>query len=307
MLSNSVLLIKCTLVYNLPMFTWFSLTLLSVLFLIAYYFLSKKIFNEQAEVDPRFFGASLQFCVGLIALPLALATGFHFELTTTSIVLLFLMGLCYTVGPSLYYLGLKNVELSESMILGSSGILWSLVLGLIVLEESLTCYKIAGVVLVFSSIILITYTPNTKLKSYSKYKIMLLISSFFYVLAATFDNKLIEFSNAASYMSVSFLLGGTFMLIANLPRLKSAGIATYRNKMFWKVIAVNAIFIYLTYICVMRAYELGGEVSRMYPIQQSESILVPLLGIFLLKERKRIPVKILAAIIAFSGIILIKF
>lgn len=293
-------------VYNLSMFTWFNLTLLSVLFLIAYYFLSKKIFNEQADVDPRFFGASLQFCVGLIALPVALATGFHFEVTTTSIIFLILMSLCYTVGPSLYYLGLKNVELSESMILGSSGILWSLVLGLIVLDENLSWYKLIGVVFVFGAIFLITYTPNTNLKSYSKYKIMLLVSSFFYVLAATFDNKLVEFSNAASYMSVSFLLGGAVMLISNLPRFKTSGIATYKNKMFWKVIAINAVFIYLTYICIIRAYELGGEVSRMYPIQQSESILVPLLGIVLLKERERIPVKLLAAVIAFIGILLIK-
>jgi uncharacterized membrane protein len=159
---------------------------------------------------------------------------------------------------------------------------------------------------VFLAVFLITYSPSTKLITYSKYKLFLLVAPFFYVLAATLDNRLVGFSNAASYMSVSFLLGGTVLLMTNMLRFKTAGLTTLRNKAIWKVIPINAVFIYLTYICIMRAYELGGEVSRMYPIQQTESILVPLLGIILLKERQRIPVKVIAAIIAFLGIILVK-
>lgn len=288
------------------MFNWFNLTAISVVFLISYFFFSKKIFNEEADVDPRFFGGFLQIAVGLIALPVAVMTGFHFDLTPTSLMLLIFMALAYTIGPSLYYMGLKHVELSEAMTLGSTSVIWALILGVSVLGESLSLVKVAGVVLVFLAVLLITHSPNSKLISYSKYKLFLLVAPFFYVLAATLDNRLVGFSNAASYMSVSFLLGGMVLLMTNLLRLKTAGLTTLKNKVVWKIIPINAIFIYLTYICIMRAYELGGEVSRMYPIQQTESILVPLLGIILLKERQRIPVKIVAAIAAFLGIILVK-
>lgn len=293
--------------YNAPMENWFNLTVLSVALLISNFFLTKKIFNEQADVDPRLYGGFLQFAVGIIALPIALATGFQFELTTTSLLLLCLVVLSYTIGPSLYYVGLKHVELSEAMILSSVSVIGSLVLGVVLLGESLTWLKAIGAGLVFISVLIVTYSPGADIKTYSKYKIFLLVAPFFYVLAATFDNRLVGFSNATSYMSISFLLGGSFMLLTNMTRLKSVGVSTFKNRAFWKITSVNAVFIYLTYICVMRAYELGGEVSRMYPIQQSKSVLVPLIGIVLLKERNRVPAKILAAVVAFIGIILIKY
>lgn len=296
-----------SLYYHREMVTWFSLTVLSVFFLIGFFFLSKKIFNDEADVDPRFYGASLQLATGIVGLPIALYVGFHFELTYISIALLVLMATSYVIGPSLYYMGLKYVDLSEAMVLGSSSVIWSLILGVLLLGESLALIKVVGILFIFLAIVLVSYKPNLSLKSYSKYKIFLLTAPIFYVFGATFDNRLVNYSNAATYMSISFLLGGGFMFLANIHRFKNKGLNTYKNKQFWYVLPINAVFVYLAYVCIIRAYELGGEVSRILPIQQSESILVPIIGILFLKERSKVAVKIIAAIIAFIGILFIKY
>lgn len=96
------------------------------------------------------------------------------------------------------------------------------------------------------------------------------------------------------------------MMLSNIHRLKNAGIQTFTQPGFKKVLFLNGLFLSATYYCVMRAYELGGEVSRMYPIQQLESVILPLLGIVFLKERKHLYQKVIAAIIAFIGVLLIR-
>lgn len=288
------------------MISWFNLTLLSVAFLVSFFFLSKKLLNDEADIDPRLYGGSMQLVAGIVSFMVAVATGLHFELTGVSSIFLILMMACYSIGPSLYYDGFKHVELSESMILGSSGVIWSLVFGALFLGESFVWTKGVGVMLVFIAIILISLNNKISFQSFSKYKLFLLIAPIFYVLGATLDNKLMTFSNAATYLSMSFLLGGSAFLLVNIRRVSKTGKKTFGNSKFWKIVVINGLFVCLAYLCVFKAYELGGEVSRMFPIQQLESVLVPLLGIVLLKERDRIPMKLVSAIIAFAGIYLIK-
>ncbi|MEI7603803.1 MAG: hypothetical protein WCJ19_02180 [bacterium] len=43
----------------------------------------------------------------------------------------------------------------------------------------------------------------------------------------------------------------------------------------------------------------------MYPIEQSESVIIPILAIFILKEKDKLKQKILAVIIAGFGIFLL--
>jgi drug/metabolite transporter (DMT)-like permease len=288
------------------MLTWFHFTIASIFFLASYYFFSKKLFKEENEVDPRFYGACLQFVTGLLALPFALINGFNFNVTPVSIGLLVTTALAYTIGPSLYYIGLKHVDLSETTVLDASGIFWSLAFGGYLLNESFTQEKIVGSALILIAIVIVTYKKGKKLFAMSKYEAFILTSPIFYALGATLDNKLVTFSNAASYLAISFMTAGVSMFIFNAHRLKSVGLTSIKNKKFIKTVFLNAIFVSLTYFFVLRAYELGGEVSRMYPIQQTESVLVPLIAIVLLKERKRLPQKIVAAVIAFIGLLLIK-
>lgn len=285
--------------------TWFTLTLTSQFTLIAYYFLSKRLLNK-TEIDSRIYGACLQICSGLVALPFALMTGFKFEITPTSLILTGLMLTVYVIGPSLYYLGLKHVDLSELTILDASGVLWSMLFGVVLLQESFTGVKILGVLLILMAVILIGLdTKKLKLR-FTRYELMVLFSTIFYTLGASLDNRLINFSNAISYLPISFLGAGILMLLINVPRFKTVGRATFGNKSFYKTVFVSGIFTAITYLLIMKAYEIGGEISSMYPIQQLESVIIPIIGILILKERNKIPQKIIAVALSLGGVWLLR-
>ena len=285
--------------------TWFTLALLSQFSLIAFYFLSKRLLNR-GNIDPRLYGACLQLTTGLIALPFAIYTGFNFTLTPTSALLLLGMTATYVIGPSLYYTGLNKVDLSETTILDASGVLWSLLFGVIFLNESFNPSKLIGISLILLAVTILAYNRQLKKITLNRYEIYILISAAFYALGAVFDNKLVEFSTAISYLSISFMLAGIAMFASNLHRLKSVGAQTLLNSSFIKTVAVNGVFTSLTYFFIMTAYTVGGEVSRIYPIQQLESLIVPIIGIVFLKERKRIPQKLIAAALSIAGVLLLR-
>lgn len=284
---------------------WLSLTLLSQVFLVSYYFFSKRLLNKQG-IDPRLYGACLQIATGIISLPFALYQGISFEITSTTLLLLLGMTLVYTIGPSLYYIGLSKVDLSETTILDSSGVLWSVLFGTLLLGEVFTFSKFLGVGLILLAVGIVSFHPKTLSIKLSKYELLLIIAPIFYALGAIFDNRLVSYSDALSYLPITFILAGSVMFATNIHRLHDVGRSTLLNKSFLKTIVVNGVFLFLTYYCVMLAYELGGEVSRMFPIQQLESIIVPLLGILLLKERNRVPQKIIAALVAMLAVMMLR-
>lgn len=282
---------------------WFTLTVASVLALVSFYFLTKKALNSP-HVDSRFYGSFMQIATGLVSLPIALLYGFHFQVTQESLLLLVGMAIAYVIGPSLYYIGLQKVDLSETTILDSSGVIWSLILGAILLGEQPTWNKVIGIVFILAAILIIAIKKGNRVH-FTKYQILILIAPFFYSLAAVFDNRLLTFSNPISYLSLSFLIAGCCMFLTNIGRLKTAGLPMLRDISIVKILIVNGFFLTLTYTLVYAAYNLGGEVSRMYPIQQVESVIVPLLSIYILKEKDRIPQKIVAAVVGFLGVIII--
>lgn len=284
---------------------WFSLTILSEVCLVFYYFFSKRLLNKP-DIDPRFYAVCLQFVTGIIAIPFAIASGFEFRLTPESVFLLICTSIVYTIGPSLYYIGLKHVDLSETTVLDSSGVIWSVLLGVLFLNEELTLVKLAGTALILIAVILISFEPKSISLQFKKHELYILIAPFFYVVGAAIDSRLIGFSTPVSYVAVSFTSAGIMMLLANLHRVQKIGRQTLRQSSFKKIVLFNAIFVFATYYFVMKAYSLGGEVSRMYPIQQIESVIIPLLGILFLKERNKIPQKIIAAGIAFGGVLLLR-
>lgn len=285
--------------------SWLSLTLLSQVFLVSYYFFSKKLLN-QSKIDPRLYGACLQLATGLVALPFALYQGISFQLTTHSLLLLLGMVVVYSIGPSLYYTGLKHVDLSETTILDSSGVIWSVLFGIFLLGEVVSLEKFVGVGLILLAVAIVSFDHKLLSLRLNKFELLLLISPVFYALGAIFDNQLVGYSDALSYLSISFLGAGSLMLATNLHRMKIVGRDTLTNKSFLKTISINGVFLFLTYYCVMTAYKLGGEVSRMFPVQQLESVAVPLLGILLLRERKKVLQKIIAAGVAVGGVLLLR-
>lgn len=281
---------------------WFVLSIISVLSLSLFYLLTKKILNGN-DSDPRIFGGVMQLTVGLLALPIALVSGFKFDLSLDTILLLLLVGSVYALAASFYYTGLKKVDVSKSVIFESSGVFWSLLLGTIFLSENLNPNKIFASILIFISILIISKKQRLGL---GKSELFILLASVFYAIGAVLDNYTIGFSNSSTYLSLSFLFAGAITLLTNVHRLKKHGAKMLGDSGFWKLLITNSAFIVISYWALFRAYELGGEVSILYPITHTQTVLVPIMGMVFLKEIKDLKQKFVALIVTIIALFIIR-
>ncbi len=278
---------------------WFWLTIIYLIFLTSASLINKKSLNNQ-NIDEIVFGASIQLATCVTSLFLALLTGWNFVFNSTSTPLFIGMGIIYFLASSFYYTGLKKTELSVAAILDSTGSIYSLILGTLLLNEPYFLSKLIGIAFIVAAVLIVTL--KNRVTSFNKYSWILLFSAFFYALGAIFDKKLNSFGNPLSYLTLSFATIGISMLLINFKRTKMAFKATFRNKNFWFGISVNGVLYSLGFWALFEAYNRGGEVSRMFPITLSMSVIIPILGIIFLKERDDISKKLLAIVIMVIGL-----
>lgn len=278
---------------------WFWLTIVYLVFMTTATLINKRSLNH-LDIDEIVFGASVQVSTAIFSLLLAIFTGWNFTFDSTSTVLFVGMGITYFFAVSLYYTGLKKTELSLTAILESTGAVYSIALGAILLGESVMTTKIIGVVLIIIAVLVVSV--KNKVSKFNKYSWIILFAIFFYALGAIFDKKLNNFGNPLSYLTLSFATAGLSMLSIYYKRTKRAFKETFRNKNFWVGIVSNGFLYSLGFWSLFEAYNRGGEVSRMFPITLSLSVIIPILGIIFLKERDNIAKKLIAVVIMVSGL-----
>lgn len=281
---------------------WFLFAIIAVLLESLYSLFTKRLFNK--GYDPILYGGLMQFTTGVLGISLIFFSGFRFVVTPLNLGLLALDGAAYTIASMLGYYGLSKVDLSKSVILNSSGLIWALGIGFVFFRESISPTKILALVCVVAAILIVSYRKNI-MSSFQKYELMLLVSALVYAFGAALDKQLVASSNPQSYIVVSFLTAGSFVLLVNRKKLMTQKKKLFADHHFIKQLLINSGCIVLAYSFLFRAYGYGGELSKVYIVLQIQTILVALFGILILKERTHIARKVLATVLAFGGLLLV--
>ncbi len=282
---------------------WFILSIFSV-FTLSLFLLTTKKLLSQKNADPRIFGGLMQLSVGLIALPVAIIDGFTIDMSIKTLGLLFLTGLVYTVSATLYYTGLQKTELSVSVILESLGIFWALLFGALFLSEILVPEKAIAAVLVFLAIVIVSWVKTQIRITRSQW--LILAATICYTFGAVLDKYLTGFARPTTYLSLSFLFAGTLMTVINIPRIRSVGVSMFSKMKNRMLFAASVVLVFFSYWAVFTAYTIGGDVSVIYPITHTQTVLVPILGILFLGERKNLKKKLVAVLLTLSAYLLIR-
>jgi len=253
--------------------------------------------------DPVVYGGLMQLSVGLLAVIPALISGFRFIATLENILTLILVGAVYTAGATLFYTGLSKIDMSESAIIDASGGLWAICIGFLVLHEPITIEKLTAIVLIGCGVAIVSFEKG-KEKTKGNGRWLVLASTVLYALGAILDKKLTGSSTPISYVACSFLVAGSTMLLVHHRRT----VAFFRQdrsvwQSFVKQTIFNATLILTVYLLQFTAYANGGEGSRVFAVAQAQSVVTALLGIIILKERRRIGYKLLGATIVVLGLL----
>ena len=130
-----------------------------------------------------------------------------------------------------------------------------------------------------------------------------LLYSFFLGVALGFNSEVVKSFSIPPYMVAAFL----FPALANwliFLRPKRAELR-YEFNVQWKKILLNAAVMDASFFFLLKAIELGN-VTQVVALSASSTLLTALAGVVILRERKHVALKIIAAALATVGLILLQ-
>ncbi|MBU0975967.1 MAG: EamA family transporter [Patescibacteria group bacterium] len=282
---------------------WFLSALLSLLFVVIYRLVQKKLISKD-KVNPVLFGLAESTWVVVFTIPLVFYFGFEFTGDARILLITIFKSFLSGISAVLLYISLSKIAASEFQILTSSRFITAFFIGITLLSEKITYLKILSVILLFISVILITDRKDGKFKL-GKYHFIALASSILFAVVAAFDKTLLNYFNTVTFTFLTFAVSQIFKLFLTPKNTKIIPkyFSNINNILTPMITSVPLFGIYaLQYF----SYQSGGDISAVNIITSTSTVFIVLFGVLFLNEKKNLWKKILASILVTVSIILFK-
>ncbi len=235
--------------------------------------------------------------IGILSLVYFLAFGFTVPNVSIDFYFkLIPLAILYFLGGSFYYQSFKSNSVSISAVLATISSVITTTLGIIWFGESTNIYKFIGAVIVFSAIIIVNYQKKLQ---FDKYNLYALLGGLFFGMAYTADKYFVLSSSPDFYqIALCFSVGMASFIFR--PKQIIAELGKFQKKLIPSIIS-SVVFFFLYQKFLLKALSIGGEVGRIDVLNNTTIFIIILLEVFLLKERKDLKKKILAAVVATIG------
>lgn len=253
------------------------------------------------KIDPFAYAVLFQGIVGVLLMIFAIYYGFRLLNIEIVIMPAVISILFYGIGHIVYAKTLQRVEASAFSVLFATQAIWIMLLGIILLNESMSVLQIAGTVLIFISVGVLA--KNFRSIFSERGTLLGLFTGLMFGIATYSWSYVGRFTDTISWAAISFI--GT-ALVAFLVRPSSV----QKMKPLLKFgvlakLAALAIFYGIGSLAMLFAYKYG-TFAIVSPLRQVSIIATVLLALsFIPKERSRVKRKILAAAICMVGVVLI--
>ena len=128
-----------------------------------------------------------------------------------------------------------------------------------------------------------------------------MLSGILFGVAFTNDAFLVsKFENVSSYMFIAFLLPALAILLFQPRAVRQLKHLLHKNVI--AKLLLTCLFYGISAVTVFQAYKNGGEASVISPISQTSVLMTLAISYFLLKERDRLPNKIIGALLVLTGV-----
>lgn len=264
--------------------------------------LQRFLLKDGAKVDPMAYAVWAQFLSGFLLLIYAFIAGFKVPSNVFTILPnLLLMLIAYTGMNIFVYKALNYTEASVFTVLFAARVIFIVLGATILLKEPFSVKQISGTALIILSIVIISFKKqNIKFK---KGELFSLLAGLFLAVGAINDTYVLKVFDVKSYSPFGFLIPSFLIWGLNLRSSKNI-IKLPRLEVFPGIVLLAAIYS-ASYLFYNLAYFSGNNAGQMAAIYQITSVLTVILAIILLKERSKLLIKLLAAILGFIGVLLI--
>lgn len=282
--------------------SWITLTLLGAIFGSLSRILQKILLTNK-EGDPFAFSFVFQILVSLLFLLYSFATN-SFETPSLSGlgINLLVMTIFYSLGNIFTFKAFETTDASEVSVIFASNSIWAIIAAIVTLGETLTLTNVLGIMLIVSGIVSINITRSKW--HLSRGHLYGLLGAMLFGIAFTNDAYIIDrYNSISAYMVLAFAAPALLTLVLKPKSIKK--IPTYlKFQTIGKILILTVVYA-SSALAVFSAYKLGGPASIISPLQQLSIILTTILGYFFLSERDKLPQKIIGALLAFIGAILL--
>lgn len=280
--------------------TWQLFTLISVVSLSVSVILQRLLIHKD-KTDPIAYVIVFQGIVGVILMVPAVLAGFNLAgisaVALPALVSIILFGL----GHIVYAKTLQHVEASAFSVLFATQAIWTMLLGFILLHESLTALQLLGSLLIFASVGVLAHKLSRVFRE--RGTMLGLLTGLMFGIAVYAWSYVGRHVDPLSWAAISFV-GTTLVVLVLRPRSVRKMKPFLRTKVLWKMLALGATYA-LGSLTMLLAYKYGSF-AIVSPLRQTSIILTVLLALLLLPaERNHIRRKLIAAVVCTIGVILI--
>ena len=278
---------------------WFFYSLLGAILTAAYQLLSRALLRGKGDSLAFTFVTTV---FGTLVLFIFLPWEKPLYSTSFSLILVFLgLGLIYALDDWLFIKARQIEEASKVAVAIQSNHFWALLGGLLVFGESLTVAKLLGVSLIVLANLAVLWQSG-RLRPSRGFRLALL-AVFVFVIYSFVDKSLLRnFSPSLYKISVLLIESVWLFMFLGEGRIKRS--LSEIKLQSWPIIIVGPLLSVALYF-VARAFQAGGEASRVLPVLSLSTVLVALGGVLFLGEKSGWVKKVLASFVALLGVLLI--
>ncbi|MGH7246014.1 MAG: EamA family transporter [Candidatus Levyibacteriota bacterium] len=281
--------------------TWQLLLGFSIL-AVSFSTILQRVLLKENKSDPISCALFFQVMTGIILGIFAFVHGYHAVPIFSVLPNIVLMTVLYALGNICIFISLKSTEASTFTITFATRGLWTVIGAVLFLGEHFFLHQIFGTLLIFLSIILVSFKKESFV--FTKGIVLSLFAGFLFGMAFTNDALMLQKFDLLSYLTINFLFPGIFI-----------GIVYPKKIVLLRSLLTKSLFLKLTFlsflyavsvVCLDGAYTVGRNAAQIGILFQISTIVTVIFAIFFLKETTQIAKKLLAAIFAFLGVILVK-
>jgi len=280
---------------------WFYLALISVLFFTALNLLSRVVSVDSH--NPRALAVAFNMVAITLTSVIFFATGQHkhfsINASFSAFVYLFVAVLLYGILERIRFYAAKYVEVSTLTTIGTLSVVIAFLGSILLYDEKLTLMKLAGMVFVVVSIVVVSLERNKNVTRKGIYYAV--VSSILLGGAWALDKMGATNFNAETYTIMVWV--GPFFFLFFFPTVKLTEVYREFKLNTFRIITL-AVANVAGYYFQIKALSFGNA-TQVIPIVQTSVLTTVLAGIIVLGEKKHVGKKLLAALTGFIGVYLL--
>lgn len=281
---------------------WFVLVVISATCFSIATILQRVLMKEKSS-NPVTHAFIFQFLVAVILFIFTIIfSSFSLAGIGDYLVNLVLLTVLYSAATLFLFRAYKLIQASEVAVLFSTLSVWVIFWSAIFLGETIGLTRITGTALIIAGVAAIS-SDGKKLKISRGY-VYALVAALFFGAAFTNDAYMSNFFHVPSYITITFLMPSIAIILSQPKAISDVGFYFKKNRLS-KLIAV-CFFWGMAAITIFLAYQAGGDASQISPMSQMSVILTMAIAYALLKERDRMPQKILGAALVLIGVFVLR-